>query len=74
MATIHSRLRSDVEVQDYHFLIDPVDHHHLTTDGQFIECSNDNIPQLYQLKEAFPDSNIRIVSSHMSHLHAGIPS
>jgi len=72
MATIHSRLRSDVEVQDYHFLIDPVDHHHLTTNGRFLECDTDNIPQLYQLKKAFPQANIRVVSSHMSHLHAGI--
>jgi len=74
MATIHSRLRSDVEVQDYHFLIDPVDHHHLTTNGHFVECNDNNIPQLYQLKEAFPHSNISVVNSHMSHLHAGILS
>lgn len=59
MATIHSRLRSDVEVQDYHFLIDPVDHHHLTTNGHFLETHN-NISQLDQLKEAFPDSNISV--------------
>ena len=71
MATIHSRLRSDVEVQDYHFLIDPVDHHHLTTDGHFLEYDGNHIQQLYQLKEAFPHSNISVVSSHMSHLHAG---
>ncbi|KAK5651277.1 hypothetical protein OQA88_12621 [Cercophora sp. LCS_1] len=58
METIHARLRSDVEVQDYHFLLDPVDHHHRTdTHEHFVEW--DNIPQR-QLQEAFPHSTIRV--------------
>ena len=53
-------LSCSVEVRDCHFLIDPVDHHHLTTNGHFIEYDTDNIPQPYQLKEALPQGNIRV--------------
>ncbi|KAK3363161.1 hypothetical protein B0T25DRAFT_526474 [Lasiosphaeria hispida] len=51
MATLHSRLVSDVEVQDYHFLVDPVDHHHL---------AHNSFPHLKQLKEAFPHATINL--------------
>ncbi|KAK0707024.1 hypothetical protein B0T26DRAFT_728881 [Lasiosphaeria miniovina] len=61
MATLHSRLVSDVDVQDYHFLVDPIDHHHITYDG---------FPQRGHLDEAFLGSNINIhfnpITSEMS--------
>ena len=53
VAILHSRLGSDVEVQDYYFLVDPTDHHLITPDG---------FPQLASLQKAFPGSNIRVVS------------
>lgn len=51
MAILHDRLASDVEVQDYHFLVDPIDHGQITHDG---------FPQLDQLKEAFPYDKISV--------------
>ncbi|KAK0724277.1 hypothetical protein B0H67DRAFT_640846 [Lasiosphaeris hirsuta] len=57
MATLHSRLGSDLEVQDYHFLVDSVDHHHHITHDSFLVS---NFPQLDQLKEAFPYATIRV--------------
>jgi hypothetical protein len=56
MATLYSRLTSDEEVQDYHFLVDPIDHHRLTPDG------------FPQLKEDFPHSNINVVSPYRTPL------
>ena len=53
VAILHSRLGSDVEVQDYYFLVDPADHHLITPDG---------FPQLSSLRKAFPGSNISVVS------------
>ncbi|KAK3361006.1 hypothetical protein B0T24DRAFT_685129 [Lasiosphaeria ovina] len=51
MATLHSCLASEFDVQDYHFLVDPIDHHHITCDG---------FPQRDHLNEAFPGSKIDI--------------
>lgn len=56
MATLHDRLAADVEVQDYHFLVDPVDYGQITYNG---------FPQLDQLEKAFPRADISVVSPYI---------
>ncbi|KAK4237874.1 hypothetical protein C8A03DRAFT_34118 [Achaetomium macrosporum] len=51
MAALYSHLLSDIELHDYHFLVAPIDHHHITRDG---------FPQLAQLEKDFPYSDIRV--------------
>jgi hypothetical protein len=61
MATLHDRIASDVDVQDYHFLVDPVDYGQITHNG---------FPQLDQLEKAFPGGNISVVSPYISQAYA----
>ena len=61
MATLHDRLASDVEVQDYHFIVDPLDRGQITPNG-FL--------QLDQLEKAFPHGNISVVSPYISQAYA----
>jgi len=56
MAILHHRLLFDEEVQDYHFIVDSADHHHILRDG---------FPQLVRLNDLLR-GNVKSVSVYRS--------
>lgn len=53
MATLHYLLAFNPQAQDYHFVVDPIDHHHIVREG---------FPQLAHLKQLLP-CGISVVST-----------